>query len=99
MSIENAKAFIEKVKTDEDFRDGVEEHEEKTKRMAYIKWAGFEFSESEVRQVKEESWIRHTELRSDWIDAMMLIDKGRRPKRSDYPTNCDDPWEPMASGV
>ena len=48
MSIENAKAFLEKVKNDEDFRKSVQEIATAEERMEYVKGAGFDFTKEEL---------------------------------------------------
>ena len=54
MSIENAKAFLEKVKNDEEFRKTVGEISSKEERMEFIKKAGFEFTKEELDVVTGE---------------------------------------------
>ncbi|HJO62070.1 MAG TPA: Nif11-like leader peptide family natural product precursor [Desulfobacterales bacterium] len=51
MSIEQAKAFIEKMKTDKAFNDEVMTIEDLNERMAHIAKAGFEFTEEEIKQI------------------------------------------------
>lgn len=54
MSVKSAKAFLEKVKDDEDFRKAVGEIASKEERMAFIKKAGFEFSKEELDEVQSD---------------------------------------------
>lgn len=62
MSIESAKAFIEKVKDDEDFRKKLVEFKDGEERMEYVKSVGFDFTTEEVAQVKEEQGLTDDEL-------------------------------------
>ena len=54
MSIESATAFIERLKTDEAFRDRVKAAEDKEARIALVKEEGFDFSDVDIRAVEEE---------------------------------------------
>ena len=54
MSIESAKAFLEKVKNDEDFRNSVGEIATAEERMEFVKNAGFDFTIEEIATLKEE---------------------------------------------
>jgi predicted ribosomally synthesized peptide with nif11-like leader len=54
MSIESAKAFIERMKTDEEFRKKVETAKTKEERKKIVKDAGFEFTKAELNEVSEE---------------------------------------------
>ena len=49
MSIESAKAFIEKMKTDEEFAKKVKECKDGAARMAFAKGSGFEFTVEEIK--------------------------------------------------
>ncbi|MCP4934343.1 MAG: Nif11-like leader peptide family natural product precursor [bacterium] len=54
MSIESAKAFLEKMKTDENFRkecSGKPSHEEWIK---FVKESGYDFSNEDIEQVKSD---------------------------------------------
>ncbi len=53
MSIESAKAFLERVKNDEDFKKELEGQASVEERMKFAKAQGFDFTEDEIRQVKE----------------------------------------------
>ena len=48
MSIENAKAFLERMKNDEEFRNSVEEIGTAEERLEYVKKAGFDFTKDEI---------------------------------------------------
>jgi predicted ribosomally synthesized peptide with nif11-like leader len=48
MSIEDAEAFLERVKNDEDFRKSVGEIATAEERMEYVKKAGFDFTKEEL---------------------------------------------------
>ncbi len=54
MSIESAKAFIERMKTDEAFAGKVTACANAQARMAQIKAAGFDFTGEEIGAVKRE---------------------------------------------
>ncbi len=54
MSIESAKAFLERIKTDEDFRKSVGEIATLEERMEFSKGAGFDFTKEEITTLKDE---------------------------------------------
>ncbi len=54
MSIESAKAFMDKMKDDEDFRNSVEEIGTAEKRLEYVKKTGFDFTKDEIANLKDE---------------------------------------------
>jgi predicted ribosomally synthesized peptide with nif11-like leader len=54
MSIENAKAFLERVINDEDFRQSVGEIATAEERMNFVKVAGFDFTKEEIKSEKFE---------------------------------------------
>ena len=54
MSIESAKAFIERLKTDEEFRERVKDAADKETRIALVNAEGFDFSEEDIKAVKSE---------------------------------------------
>ncbi len=54
MSIESAKAFLERMKTDEDFRNSVGEIGTAEERLEYVKKAGFDFTKDEIANLKDE---------------------------------------------
>ena len=54
MSIENAKAFLERMKNDEEFRNSVGEIATAEERMEYVKGAGFDFTKEEIKSVQDE---------------------------------------------
>lgn len=54
MSIESAKAFIERMKTDEEFAKKVMECKDAEARMVVAKAAGFDFTAEEVRASQGE---------------------------------------------
>ncbi len=63
MSIESAKAFLEKMKNDEDFRKECGEKSSPEDRMKFVKENGFEFTKEEFEQVK-------TQLSDDELSAV-----------------------------
>lgn len=54
MSIESAKAFLDRMKTDEEFAKKVTACKNADTRMAYIKNEGFDFTVAEINTVKDE---------------------------------------------
>ncbi len=64
MSIESAKAFMEKVATDEDFRKEVGEIATAEERMAFVTAAGFDFTKEELENVQEKMQLTEDELES-----------------------------------
>ena len=54
MSVDQARAFIEKMKSDEEFRDRIMAIEAVDARLAAASDAGFEFTEAEINEVKSE---------------------------------------------
>ncbi len=63
MSIESAKAFIESVQTDEEFRERMKDAADKEARIALVNAEGFDFSEEDIKAVKSE-------LSDDELDAV-----------------------------
>jgi predicted ribosomally synthesized peptide with nif11-like leader len=49
MSMESAKSFFERMKTDEDFRKQVTECKDTEARKSYVKKAGFDFTIEELK--------------------------------------------------
>ncbi len=62
MSIESAKAFLERIKSDEDFRNSVGKIATSEERMEYVKGAGFDFTKDEIAHLNEE--LSEEDLRS-----------------------------------
>ena len=62
MSIESAKAFIEKVNKDQDFKKKLSEFKDGTERMKYAKEKGFDFTPAEIAKLKEEQGLTDAEL-------------------------------------
>ena len=54
MSVEMAKAFIERMKTDEDFYEKVMEFDDFKRRLEYVAEAGYQFSEKDIDTVLAE---------------------------------------------
>ncbi len=54
MSVESAKSFLERMKTDEDFRKECSDKSSPEDRMIFLKESGFDFSKEEFEQVKPE---------------------------------------------
>lgn len=55
MSVESAKAFLERLKADEEFAGRVNGFTDEQARMAFIRKAGFTFSPSDIRQAAGET--------------------------------------------
>ncbi|MCP4623632.1 MAG: Nif11-like leader peptide family natural product precursor [bacterium] len=53
MSTESAKAFIERVENDEDFRKELEERASEEERMIFAKARGFDFTKDEIDELKD----------------------------------------------
>lgn len=62
MSIESAKAFIEKVKNDESFKNKLGELKDGQARLEFAKKAGFDFSANDIEKVKAEQGLTDEEL-------------------------------------
>ena len=54
MSIESTKALIERIKTDEDFAEKVGECKDADARMAFVRAAGYEFTQEEIAGAQGE---------------------------------------------
>lgn len=54
MSIESAKAFIERMKSDEVFAKEVTRYKEKDERYDFVVSQGFEFTEEELKAQRSE---------------------------------------------
>jgi len=63
MSIVSAKAFVEKMKTDEEFNKQVNACKDAEERMAFVKGAGFDFTAEEIKEATEA-------LSDDELDAV-----------------------------
>ncbi len=63
ISIESAKAFLERVKTDEDFRVKLEGKTSLEERIKFAKAQGFDFSKEDIKAVTSE-------LSDDELDAV-----------------------------
>lgn len=53
MSVESAKAFVKKMKTDEDFYKKVNGCKDAEERKAFVKKGGFDFTAEELKKVSE----------------------------------------------
>lgn len=62
MSVESAKAFIEKVNTDQDFRKKLSELKDGSERANFAKQNGFDFTTEEINKVKGEQGLTDDEL-------------------------------------
>ena len=63
MSIESAKAFLERVENDEDFRKELVDRTSAEERMKFAKAQGFDFIKEEIDSLKDE-------LSDDDLDAV-----------------------------
>ncbi|ATW26574.1 Nif11-like leader peptide family natural product precursor [Candidatus Formimonas warabiya] len=62
MSVESAKAFIEKIKSDEDFKNKLGQLKDGQARLDFAKGAGFDFTAEDIAKVKEEQGLTDEEL-------------------------------------
>ncbi len=53
MSTESAKAFIERVENDEDFRKELEGRDSAEERMKFAKARGFDFTKDEIAELND----------------------------------------------
>ncbi len=53
MSIESAKAFLERVENDEDFRKELEGKTSVEERIKFAKAQGFDFTKDEIRELND----------------------------------------------
>ena len=63
MSVESAKLFIEKLKTDEGFAKKVKECKDSEARISLVKESGFDFTIEEIKGIQGE-------LSDDELDAV-----------------------------
>ncbi|RCX19346.1 putative ribosomally synthesized peptide with nif11-like leader [Anaerobacterium chartisolvens] len=63
MSAKSAKLFIERIKTDVEFAEKVKAFGDAKDRMAFVKEAGFDFTDAELKEVQGE-------LSEDDLDAV-----------------------------
>jgi len=54
MSLDSAKAFVDKMKIDEDFRKKVTDCKDNEARKAFVKTEGFDFSAEELKKCTGE---------------------------------------------
>ncbi len=54
MSMESAKAFIERMKTDEEFARQVSNQKDNEERMKFVTAEGFNFSGEEIKKATED---------------------------------------------
>ena len=54
MSVESAKAILEKIKNDSEFGAQLEAESDETKRIQFMKDAGFDFTKEEFKQAAKE---------------------------------------------
>lgn len=62
MSIVSAKAFVEKVSSDEDFKNKLSALKDAEARVKFVEAEGFDFTTKELAQVKEEQGLTDEEL-------------------------------------
>lgn len=62
MSVESAKAFIEKVKADEDFKKKLGQLKDGKARVDFAKASGFDFTAEDIAKVKGEQGLTDEEL-------------------------------------
>ncbi len=73
MSIESAKAFVERLKNDEDWRNKLNSAEGKEERLAMVKAEGFNFTQEELADETGELTHDQLELISGGIRAWCLL--------------------------
>ena len=54
MSIESARAFVQRMKTDGEFRRRIAEAESPEVRARILKYEGFDFTDEELASLKDE---------------------------------------------
>ncbi|MEQ8192164.1 MAG: Nif11-like leader peptide family natural product precursor [Candidatus Eremiobacterota bacterium] len=54
MSLESAKAFVEKINTDEDFRNKVTGCKDQETRTSFVKSQGFDFTADDIKLAQGE---------------------------------------------
>ncbi len=54
MSLESAKAFLDRIRNDDDFRNQVGERESPEQRMEFVQSEGFDFTREELDEVQSE---------------------------------------------
>ncbi len=69
MSIESAKAFLERVKNDEDFRGEAEEQASVEERLKFAKAQGFDFTIDEMTEARKEGLDELEEEELDQVAA------------------------------
>ncbi len=62
MSVTSAKAFLAKVKTDEEFKTKLGQMKDGKARLEFAKASGFDFSAEEFAKLKEEQGLTDDEL-------------------------------------
>ncbi|MCP4290380.1 MAG: Nif11-like leader peptide family natural product precursor [bacterium] len=62
MSIDSATEFVERMKTDEDFRKEVGEKSSPEERMKFVKQSGFDFTKEELKTAREKLQLTDEEL-------------------------------------
>ena len=90
MSVEQAKAFIERMKTDDAFREKVRAIKDAAGRIACIRGAGFECTEEEINEVEEDGSgevVAGTNLSLVAITA--LYDQQKRDRESQVMTTME----------
>jgi len=72
MSVENAREFIEKIKSDGEFSNQINEAKTQEARMQIVKSAGLEFTEEEYKTVtsKLPNWTM-----DEWLAARRVYDE------------------------
>ncbi|MDP8262356.1 MAG: Nif11-like leader peptide family natural product precursor [Candidatus Ancaeobacter aquaticus] len=72
MSVENARAYIQKFKSDREFCNQLNEAKTKEERLKIAKEAGLEFTEEEYKTVTSElpNWTI-----DKWLEARRAYDK------------------------
>jgi predicted ribosomally synthesized peptide with nif11-like leader len=82
MSIESARAFLERVQNDEDFRKTVGEIATAEERMEFVQGAGFDFTKEEIKSDQVERSLTRC--------SYFLAECPDEPCRSDWYEGCDN---------
>ncbi len=80
MSLESARAFLERMKTDEDFRNKVTECKDSETRIAWVQQEGFAFTEEDIKALKVELTDRELQdISAGTTGYCFIFDTGQHP--------------------
>lgn len=78
MSIESAKAFIERLNSDKEFVQNFIKYKDHTDRIAFVKLAGFDFTYAELKQATGElsdddlDTVSGGHSTIDWVESFAM---------------------------